>query len=52
MKQDIFQALSDNRHQAFLLSYTNYFLGRRLRGGYPLHKLALFCVGEVAYERI
>ncbi len=39
-------------HQGFLLSYTNYFLGRRLRGGYPLRKLALFRVGQVEYERI
>ena len=52
VKQDIAIALSENRHQGFLLSYTNYFLGRRLRGGYPLRKLALFRVGEVEYERI
>jgi glycosyltransferase involved in cell wall biosynthesis len=52
VKQDITVALSEDRHQGFLLSYTNYFLGRRLRGGYPLRKLALFRVGEVEYERI
>ena len=52
VKQDITIAVSENRHQGFLLSYTNYFLGRRLRGGYPLRKLALFRVGEVEYERI
>lgn len=52
VKQEISIAMSDSRHQGFLLSYTNYFLGRRLRGGYPLRKLALFRVGEVEYERI
>lgn len=49
---EIAVALPGNSHQGFLLSYTNYFLGRRLRGGYPLRKLSLFRVGEVEYERI
>ena len=44
--------MPDCSHQGFLLSFTNYFLGRRLKGGYPLRKLALFRVGEVEYERI
>lgn len=52
VKQEIAAALPGSSHQGFLLSYTNYFLGRRLRGGYPLRKLALFRVGEVEYERI
>jgi glycosyltransferase involved in cell wall biosynthesis len=52
VKHEISAALSGNNHQGFLLSYTNYFLGRRLRGGYPLRKLALFRVGHVEYERI
>ncbi|QNI97103.1 glycosyltransferase [Synechococcus sp. RS9902] len=52
VKLEIASALSDSTHQGFLLSYTNYFLGRRLQGGYPLRKLALFRVGEVEYERI
>lgn len=52
VKNEIVKALSNTRHQGFLLSYSNYFLGRRLRGGYPLRKLALFRVGEVEYERI
>jgi glycosyltransferase involved in cell wall biosynthesis len=52
VKREITEALKDTNHQGFLLSYTNYFLGRRLRGGYPLRKLALFRVGEVEYERI
>lgn len=36
----------------FWLSYTRYFLGKKLRGGYPLRKLALFRVGSGEYERI
>jgi glycosyltransferase involved in cell wall biosynthesis len=52
VKTEISSSLADTSHQGFLLSYTNYFLGRRLRGGYPLRKLALFRVGEVEYERI
>jgi glycosyltransferase involved in cell wall biosynthesis len=52
VKREITAALESTSHQGFLLSFTNYFLGRRLRGGYPLRKLALFRVGEVEYERI
>ena len=52
VKMDIAATLPGSSHQGFLLSYTNYFLCRRLRGGYPLRKLALFRVGPVEYERI
>ena len=52
VKSEIASVLPFTTHQCFLLSYTNYFLGRRLRGGYPLRKLALFRVGEVEYEHI
>ena len=52
VKAEITATLPGTKHQGFLLSYTNYFLGRKLRGGYPLRKLALFRVGEVEYERI
>ena len=52
VKRDIAAALPGSSHQGFLLSYNNYFLGRRLYGGYPLRKLSLFRVGEVEYERI
>ena len=52
VKREIATALPGSNHQGFLLSYTNYFLGRRLHGGYPLRKLALFRVGGVEYERI
>ncbi len=36
----------------FWLHYTIYFLGKKLKGGYPLTKLALFQVGAGEYERI
>ena len=36
----------------YWLSYTIYFLGKQLKGGYPLRKLALFQVGAGEYERI
>ena len=52
VKKEITVALPGSSHQGFLLSFTNYFLGRRLRGGYPLRKLALFRVGVGEYERI
>ena len=52
VKREIAAGLPGSSHQGFLLSYTNYFLGRRLRGGYPLRKLALFRVGEIEYERV
>ena len=52
VKHEIATSLPGSNHQGFLLSYTNYFLGRRLRGGYPFRKLSLFRVGDVEYERI
>ena len=36
----------------YWLSYTIYFMGKILKGGYPLNKLALFRVGQGEYERI
>ena len=52
VKQEIKFVLPGCSHQGFLLSYTNYFLNHRLRGGYPLRKLSLFRVGVVHYERV
>jgi glycosyltransferase involved in cell wall biosynthesis len=36
----------------YWLNYTIYFLGSRLKGGYPLNKLALFKVNAGEYEKI
>jgi len=46
------RALEDATKAGYWLSYTRYFLGRQLKGGYPLRKLALFRVGAGEYERI
>lgn len=52
-KAELRQALRhDDGKVGYWLSYTVYFLGRQLRGGYPLRKLALFRVGAGEYERI
>lgn len=42
----------DNGNVGYWLNYTIYFLGKSLKGGYPLDKLALFKVGAGEYERI
>ena len=51
VKSEIVAALPGSSYQAFLLSYTIFFLGRSLSGGIPLRKHALFRVGNVEYER-
>lgn len=51
-KKALARALEDSAKVGYWLSYTRYFMGRELRGGYPLRKLALFRVGAGEYERI
>jgi glycosyltransferase involved in cell wall biosynthesis len=51
-KNEIQQCLSDEKFDGYWLKYTNYFQGKKMRGGYPLHKLALFKVGYGLYEEI
>jgi glycosyltransferase involved in cell wall biosynthesis len=43
---------NDNSKAGYWLNYTIYFMGKKLKGGYPLKKLALFKVGAGEYERI
>lgn len=38
--------------EGYWLNYTVYFMGKQLKGGYPLKKLSLFRVGKAEYERI
>lgn len=45
-------ALEEGGYSGYWLSYTNWFLGRRLSHGVPQRKLALFRVGSGFYERI
>ena len=51
-KNELRQALERDDKVGYWLSYTIYFLGKQLKGGYPLRKLALFKVGAGEYERI
>ncbi|MCG2618083.1 glycosyltransferase family 2 protein [Terrimonas sp. NA20] len=51
-KKTLRVALDDNNVSGYWLSYSIYFLGRKLKGGYPLRKLALFRVSSGEYERI
>lgn len=51
-KTEIQIAISTDEHVGFWLRYSIYFLGKKLKGGYPLTKLALFRVGAGEYEQI
>ncbi|MFO0783002.1 MAG: glycosyltransferase family 2 protein [Phycisphaerales bacterium] len=44
--------LPSTQHVGFWLTYSNWFLGRKLNHGEPNRKLALFRVGAGEYERI
>ena len=51
-KHELESALSSKDKVGYWLNYSIYFLGKRLRGGYPLTKLALFRPDAGEYERI
>jgi glycosyltransferase involved in cell wall biosynthesis len=51
-KEEAGRILMSTAHSGFWLHYSIHFLGRKLQGGYPLDKLALFRVGAGEYERI
>jgi len=51
-KTELRKALQNDDVVGYWLHYTIYFLGKKLKGGYPLDKLALFRVGAGEYERI
>ncbi|MDB5138680.1 MAG: glycosyl transferase family 2 [Mucilaginibacter sp.] len=51
-KVEFTEALKCDHYSGYWLNYSVYFLGKQLRGGYPLQKLALFKVGAGEYERI
>jgi glycosyltransferase involved in cell wall biosynthesis len=51
-KAELREALNNDEMVGFWLSYTIYFLGKQLKGGYPLRKLALFRIGAGEYEQI
>jgi len=51
-KETLRRILPITPHHGFWLHYSIYFLGTKLKGGYPLNKLALFRTGSGEYERI
>ena len=51
-KNELRTKLPHSANVGFWLNYTIYFLGKELKGGYPLKKLALFKVGAGEYEII
>jgi glycosyltransferase involved in cell wall biosynthesis len=52
-KAELTEALQrDSDNVGYWLRYTVYFLGKKNKGGYFLHKLALFQVGAGEYEKI
>ncbi|WP_369765671.1 glycosyltransferase family 2 protein [Flavobacterium sp. WC2429] len=51
-KSEIRENIKNDNLVGFWLTYTRYFLGKKMKGGYPLRKLALFRVGAGEYEKI
>ncbi|OUJ71205.1 glycosyl transferase family 2 [Hymenobacter crusticola] len=51
-KAELRETLTTSDKAGYWLNYTVYFLGKQLKGGYPMRKLALFRVGAGEYERI
>ena len=52
LKNELRTKLSHSDKVGYWLNYSIYFLGKELKGGYPLKKLALFKVGAGEYELI
>jgi glycosyltransferase involved in cell wall biosynthesis len=51
-KKEVSEKLDAEDKAGYWLRYTIYFMGKKLKGGYPLKKLALFRVGAGEYEQI
>ena len=51
-KREIRDKIPKTSFSGFKLNYSNFFLGRRLKGGFKLKKLALFKFGYGFYEEI
>jgi glycosyltransferase involved in cell wall biosynthesis len=51
-KKEVRRKLISDDKAGYWLSYSVYFMGKRLKGGYPLRKLALFKTGVGEYEQI
>lgn len=51
-KKELRETLKNIGAVGYWLNYSIHFMGKKLRGGYPLKKLSLFQVGSGEYERI
>lgn len=51
-KAELKSILETTTKVGYWLNYSIYFMGKKLKGGYPLKKLALFVVGAGEYEKI
>jgi glycosyltransferase involved in cell wall biosynthesis len=51
-KKELNETIDKEDKAGYWLNYSIYFLGKEMKGGYPLHKLALFKIGAGEYERI
>jgi len=51
-KNEVSINLNNSNKVGYWLTYSRYFLEKKLKGGYPLLKLALFQVGAGEYEKI
>lgn len=49
---EVRSAIGNTENVGFWLSFENHFMGKKLKGGDPFRKLALFRVGAGAYEFI
>ena len=50
--QELARVVAHTQHNGFWLGYNNWFLGRQLKYGDPMRKLALVRVGHGEYEQI
>jgi glycosyltransferase involved in cell wall biosynthesis len=44
-KSEVIEAIQQNEYNGFWIRYSRFFMGSKLKGGYPLDKLALFKIG-------
>ena len=49
---EVKRSISDTKYVGFWLNFENHFMGKKLRGGDPFRKLALFRAGAGEYEKI
>jgi len=52
VKAELEKTLPDTPHNAFILSYDNWFMGRMLKHGDTMRKSAILRIGKGGYEKI